>query len=94
MQMYCWVMQLQPNKKKQIETKQKAMTNSMCMLEMAGKQKLHETKTDKGQQVPQQDNSFMAYSYTHTRHMKPKLKWCLISVKQKWRTALFLAPPH
>lgn len=34
--------------KKQIETKQKAMTNSMCMLEMAGKQKLHETKTDKG----------------------------------------------
>ena len=39
----------------------------MCMLE-TGKQKLHETKTDKGQQVPQQDNSFMAYSYTHKTH--------------------------
>ena len=27
----------------------------MCMLEMVGKQKRHETKTDKGQQVTQQD---------------------------------------
>ena len=76
--MYCWVMGLQArqkNKKKKHSQKKKKTNkkkeNGMCMLEMVGKQRLHETKTDKGQQV------------TQTGHVKPKLKWCLILVKQK-----------
>ena len=56
--MYCWVMGLQASKKKiKIKklTKKTNKENSMCMLEMVGKQKRYETKTDKGQQVTQQD---------------------------------------